>query len=81
MFLHSLAITLADDQNEGGGRAGGGGQRRPSKDSAVYDAVAPSQVTGMMRAGGAADDDIDPYALSNICRDLKCLPTDIVQAV
>ena len=24
---------------------------------------------------------LDPYALSNICRDLKCLPTDIVQAV
>ena len=24
---------------------------------------------------------IDPYSLSNICRDLKCLPTDIIQAV
>ena len=24
---------------------------------------------------------LDPYALSNICRDLKCLPTDIVEDV
>ena len=24
---------------------------------------------------------IDPYSLSNICRDLKCLPTDIIEAV
>ena len=24
---------------------------------------------------------LDPYALSNICRDLKCLPTDIIQDV
>ena len=24
-------------------------------------------------------DDIDPYTLSNMCRDLKCLPTDIVE--
>ncbi len=22
---------------------------------------------------------MDPYTLSNICRDLKCLPTDIVE--
>lgn len=24
-------------------------------------------------------DDMDPYTLSNMCRDLKCLPTDIVE--
>ena len=24
---------------------------------------------------------LDPYSLSNLCRDLKCLPTDIVEAV
>lgn len=24
---------------------------------------------------------LDPYTLSNICRDLKCLPTDIVEYV
>ena len=24
-------------------------------------------------------DDIDPYTLSNMCRDLKCLPTDILE--
>ena len=24
-------------------------------------------------------DDIDPYTLSNMCRDLQCLPTDIVE--
>lgn len=24
---------------------------------------------------------IDPYTLSNICRDLKCLPTDIVEYI
>ena len=24
---------------------------------------------------------LDPYALSNMCRDLKCLPTDIIEAV
>ena len=24
---------------------------------------------------------MDPYTLSNICRDLKCLPTDIVEYV
>jgi DNA-binding Xre family transcriptional regulator len=24
---------------------------------------------------------LDPYALSNICRDLKCLPTDIIEYV
>ena len=23
----------------------------------------------------------DPYTLSNICRDLKCLPTDIIEYV
>ncbi len=22
---------------------------------------------------------MDPYALSNLCRDLKCLPTDIIE--
>jgi hypothetical protein len=25
--------------------------------------------------------DMDPYTLSNICRDLKCLPTDVVEYV
>ncbi len=24
---------------------------------------------------------LDPYTLSNICRDLKCLPTDIVEHI
>ena len=24
---------------------------------------------------------MDPYTLSNICRDLKCLPTDIIEYV
>lgn len=24
---------------------------------------------------------LDPYSLSNLCRDLKCLPTDIVEAL
>lgn len=24
---------------------------------------------------------MDPYTLSNICRDLKCLPTDVVEYV
>ncbi len=24
-------------------------------------------------------DNMDPYTLSNICRDLNCLPTDIVE--
>ena len=24
---------------------------------------------------------LDPYTLSNICRDLQCLPTDIVESV
>ena len=24
-------------------------------------------------------DNMDPYTLSNMCRDLKCLPTDIVE--
>ena len=24
---------------------------------------------------------LDPYTLSNICRDLKCLPTDIVEYI
>ncbi len=26
-------------------------------------------------------DKLDPYALSNLCRDLKCLPTDIIEDV
>ncbi len=26
-------------------------------------------------------DNLDPYALSNLCRDLKCLPTDIIEDV
>ena len=24
---------------------------------------------------------LDPYALSNMCRDLRCLPTDIIEYV
>ncbi|MBJ66961.1 MAG: hypothetical protein CME28_03015 [Gemmatimonadetes bacterium] len=27
----------------------------------------------------AGTDSMDPYTLSNICRDLNCLPTDIVE--
>ena len=27
----------------------------------------------------AGTDGMDPYTLSNICRDLNCLPTDIVE--
>ena len=26
-------------------------------------------------------DNLDAYALSNLCRDLKCLPSDIVEAI
>ena len=26
-------------------------------------------------------ENLDPYALSNMCRDLKCLPTDIIEYV
>ncbi len=26
-------------------------------------------------------DKLDPHALSNLCRDLKCLPTDIIEDV
>ena len=29
----------------------------------------------------AGTDGMDPYTLSNICRDLNCLPTDIVEYV
>ena len=26
-------------------------------------------------------DNLDAYALSNLCRDLKCLPSDIIEAI
>ena len=46
-------------------------ERKPAMEPVTY-----QQVKKTIDRGA---DSLDPYTLSNLCRDLKCLPTDIVE--
>jgi DNA-binding Xre family transcriptional regulator len=46
-------------------------ERKPGMEAVTY-----QQVKKTIDRGA---DGLDPYTLSNLCRDLKCLPTDIVE--
>ncbi|MEW6755768.1 MAG: hypothetical protein AB1505_33035 [Candidatus Latescibacterota bacterium] len=48
-------------------------ERKPQINLTTY-----QHIRKTMEQGAAG---LDPYTLSNICRDLKCLPTDIVEYV
>ncbi len=48
-------------------------ERKPSINLTTYQHIKKTLEHGA--------DDLDPYTLSNMCRDLKCLPTDIVEYV
>ena len=47
--------------------------RKPEINLTTYQHIKKTVVQGA--------EGMDPYTLSNICRDLKCLPTDIVEYV
>ena len=46
-------------------------QRKPEINLTTYQHIKKTVYQGA--------DGMDPYTLSNICRDLNCLPTDIVE--
>jgi hypothetical protein len=46
-------------------------ERKPDLNLTTYQHIKKSVEQGA--------DGLDPYTLSNICRDLQCLPTDIVE--
>ena len=48
-------------------------QRKPELNLTTYQHIRKTVDQGA--------DSLDPYALSNMCRDLKCLPTDIIEYV
>ena len=48
-------------------------ERRPEMELVTY-----QQVKKTLDRGARG---LDPYTLSNLCRDLRCLPTDIVEYV
>ena len=46
-------------------------ERKPNMESVTY-----QQIIKILDRGAKG---LDPYTLSNLCRDLHCLPTDIVE--
>ncbi len=48
-------------------------ERKPSINLTTYQHIKKTLEHGA--------DGLDPYTLSNMCRDLECLPTDIVECI
>ena len=48
-------------------------ERKPSINLTTYQHIKKTLEQGA--------DGLDPYTLSNMCRDLECLPTDIVECI